>query len=288
MQYEGNIIRPPSEANSIILQVTAGCSYNKCTFCAAYKDKQFRIRTDSIEADIEFASKYCLRQRRVFLADGDALIIPHKKLLNILQQIHNKLPWVNRISVYANCRAIRSKSSSELLELKDLGLDRLYLGLESGHDSVLKHVCKGETAKSMVDAALKVKTCGLFLSVTVLLGLAGNQLSQQHAAATGEVLTQMAPNQIAALTLMPLPQTKLYDDMVNGDFTLPDSVTILQELRVLVQHITLDRVQFFANHASNYLHLSGRLLRDKEKFLKRIDDALCGDIPLIQENWRAL
>lgn len=288
MQYEGNIIRPPSEANSIILQVTTGCSYNKCTFCAVYKDKSFRIRTGSLKADIDFASKYCQRQRRVFLADGDALIIPHKKLVNILKLINNKLPWVNRVSAYANCKAIRSKSSNELLELKKLGMDRLYLGLESGHDSVLKYVCKGETAKSMIDAALKVKASGLFLSVTVLLGLAGNQMSHQHAEATGKVLSLMQPNQIAALTLMPLPQTKLYDEMVCGDFTLPDSVTILQELRTLVQNISLDRVQFFANHASNYLHLSGRLKKDKEVFLKRIDDALNGDIPLVQENWRTL
>lgn len=288
MQYEGNIIRPPSEANSIILQVTTGCSYNKCTFCAAYKDKPFRIRTESIEADIEFAAQYCLRQKRVFLADGDALIIPHKKLVDILQQIRTKLSWVNRISVYANCRAIRSKSSKELYELKKLGLDRLYMGLESGHDSVLKHVCKGETAQSMIDAANKIRNCGLFLSVTVLLGLAGNQFSQQHAVATGKALTKMAPNQIAALTLMPLPHTKLYDEMVTGDFTLPDSITILHELRTIVQHIAIDRVQFFANHASNYLHLSGRLQKDREKFLKLIDDAISGDIPLVQENWRAL
>jgi len=288
MHYEGNIIRPPSEANSIILQVTTGCSYNKCTFCAAYRDKQFRIRTESIESDIDFASKYCQRQKRVFLADGDALIIPHQKLLKIFQQINNKLPWVNRISVYANCRAIRSKKSEELLELKDLGLDRIYLGLESGDDSVLKHVNKGETAKSMIDAALKIKKCGLFLSVTVLLGVAGKILSQQHAEATGKVLSQMLPNQIAALTLMPLPQTKLYNEVLSGDFTLPDSITILHELRTIVQYISLDRVQFFANHASNYLHLSGRLQKDKKKFLKRIDDALSGDIPLVQENWRAL
>lgn len=288
MQYEGNIIRPPSEANSIILQVTTGCSYNKCTFCAAYKDKPFRVRTDSFEADIEFASKHCLRQKRVFLADGDALIIPHKKLLYILQQIHTKIPWANRISVYANCRAIRSKSSKELFELKQLGLDRVYMGLESGHDSVLMRVCKGETAQSMIDAAIKIKKCGFFLSVTVLLGLGGNQFSQQHAMATGRVLTKMTPNQIAALTLMPLPHTKLYDEMVNGDFTLPDSITILHELRTIVQYIALERVQFFANHASNYLHLSGRLQKDKEKFLQRIDDAICGNIPLIQDNWRAL
>ncbi len=288
MQYEGNIIRPPSEANSIILQVTVGCSHNKCTFCGAYNNKQFRIRDNTIDADIDFASKYCRRQKRVFLADGDALIIPHKKLINILQQIRGKLPWVNRISLYANGKAIRSKSETELLEMKTLGLDRLYLGLESGHDSVLQSICKKETARSMIEVAQKVRRCGLFLSVTVLLGVAGIELSQQHAISTGKVLSEMAPKQIAALTLIPIPQTKLYDEIKSGDFILPDSITILKELKTLVQSITLDRVQFFANHASNYLHLSGRLQKDKDKFLKRIDDAIGGSIPLVQENWRAL
>ncbi len=288
MQYEGNIIRPPSEANSIILQVTAGCSYNKCTFCGAYKDKQFRIRTDSFDTDLAFVSKYCQRQKKVFLADGDALIIPQKRLVAIMQQIRERLPQVNRISVYGNCRAIRSKSTEQLLELKKLGLDRVYLGLESGDDSTLKRVRKGETAQSMITAARKIRECGLFLSVTVLLGIAGPELSQQHAVATGKVLTRMAPNQIAALTVMPLPQTQLFEQMMAGDFTIPDSTTILQELKTIINSITLDRVQFFANHASNYLHLSGRLKKDKMKLVKRIEDALHGSIPLVEETWRAL
>ncbi len=288
MQYEGNIIRPPSEANSIILQVTAGCSHNKCTFCGAYRDKKFRLRTDSFEADLDFASKYCRRQKRVFLADGDALIIPQKQLVHLLLQIQKKLPWVNCISVYANCKAIRSKSAEDLLELKNLGLDRLYLGLESGLDDVLTDVCKGETAHSMIDAATKVNSIGLFLSVTVLLGIAGVDLSQRHAIATGKVLSKMIPRQIAALTLMPLPNTELFHDIASGDFVLPDATTLLHELKTLISNIDLDRVQFFSNHASNYLPLSGRLSRDKNSFLKRIDSALGGSIPLVQENRRAL
>lgn len=288
MQYEGTIIRPPSEANSIILQVTAGCSHNKCTFCGAYKKKSFRIRTEYIDSDIDFASQYCLRQNRVFLADGDALIIPQKRLVAILQQIKEKLPWVNRISVYANGKAIRSKTKDELLELKKLGLHRLYLGLESGDDLILKNICKGETATSMIAAAQKVRQCGFFLSVTILLGIAGKDMSRQHAIATGKVLSQMAPNQIAALTFIPLEGTPLHKEITLGNFTLPSSETILQELKTVIEYITADRVQFFANHASNYLHISGRLKKDKEKFLQRIEEALSGNIPLIQENWRSL
>lgn len=288
MQYEGNIIRPPSEASSIVLQVTAGCSHNKCSFCGAYKDKQFRIRHDSIDADIDFASKYCRRQRRVFLADGDVLIIPQRKLVTIFEKIRQKLPWVNRISLYANGKAVRSKSIPELLQLKTLGLDKIYMGLESGHDEVLKKINKGETSQSMIEAAEKVNTSGLCLSVTVLLGIAGVELSQAHAEATGKVLSSLSPNQIAALTVIPLPNTKLFNDIEAGLFVLPDSNIILKELKTVIQFITLNRVQFFANHASNYLHLSGRLQKDKNAFIDIIDKALCGSVPLIHDEWRRL
>ena len=177
MQYEGNIIRPPSEAYSIILQVTAGCSHNKCIFCGAYKDTPFRVRNEWLDADIDFAAKNCRQQNRVFLADGDALILPHKKLLHIFHKIHTSLPWVNRISLYANGKAIRSKTREQLTELKKLGLDRIYLGLESGHDLVLDFISKGETSASMIAAARKIRDCGLFLAVTVLTGIGGKEHS---------------------------------------------------------------------------------------------------------------
>ncbi|MBM9602835.1 radical SAM protein [Desulfopila inferna] len=288
MQYEGNIIRPPSEANSIILQVTAGCSYNKCTFCGAYKDKPFRIRHESIDADIEFAAQYCRRQKRVFLADGDALILPFAQLLHIFIKIRHELPWVNRISLYANARAIRSKTKEELLHLKSLGLDRVYLGLESGDDRILSSIRKGETSRSMIAAADRITECALFLSVTLLLGIAGRELSAVHAENTGKVLTRMAPGQIAALTVMPIPGTKLFIDIQEERFFLPDSHSLLRELQKVIQFISLDRVQFYANHASNYLQLSGRLQKDKERMLSLIDAALSGSIQLIAEEHRAL
>ncbi len=289
MFYEGNIIRPPSEADSIILQVTVGCSHNHCTFCGAYKDIPFRVKEDTIlDENIAFAARHCIRQKRIFLADGDALILSQKKLVSILQRIRTDLPWVRRVSTYGNARAIRSKTISELKELKSLGLDRIYMGLESGHDDVLFRIKKAETAQSMVEAAQRVGEAGIFLSVTVLLGIGGLDLSIQHAEATGKVLSAMAPRQIAALTLMPLANTPLYQDMQNGRFNLPDAQGILEELKILVQAITLDRVQFHANHASNYLPISGRLQKDKVEILAAVHLALAGGLLLVPEGRRAL
>lgn len=289
MFYEGTIIRPPSEADFIILQVTVGCSHNRCTFCGAYKDTRFHIKEDSLlTADIAFAARYCTRQKRVFLADGDALILPQRKLVGIFEKIRHNLPWVRRISTYGNAKAIRSKSVSQLKELNNLGLDRIYMGLESGHDDVLLRVKKGETAQSMVEAARKVRENEIFLSVTVLLGIGGVDLSVQHAETTGRILSLMAPRQIAALTLMPLANTPLFGELQRGEFQLPDAPGILKELKVLVQAISLDRVQFHANHASNYLPLSGRLQRDTGEILQAIDLALSDVSSLVPENMRAL
>jgi len=291
VNYDGNIIRPPSEADSIILQVTVGCSHNRCTFCGAYKDenKKFRIRTDEeIAENIAFAARYCTRQHKVFLADGDALILSQKRLVPLFSRIRKELPQVRRIPLYGNAKAIRSKSLEELQELKSLGLDRVYMGLESGDDTILRRIHKGETADSMISAGRKVAEAGIFLSVTVLLGLGGLVLSHQHAVATGRVLTEMAPHQIAALTLMPMSGTPLGDAVENGSFQLPDAVAMLKELREMLNLINCDKVQFMANHASNYLPISGRLGRDKDAILATIDRALGGGIALTPEAYRAL
>lgn len=288
MQYEGNIIRPPSEAHSIIFQVTAGCSYNKCIFCGAYKNTSFRVRDECFDADVEYAAKNCQHQNRVFLADGDALILPYPRLLYIFEKIKSALPWVNKISLYANGRAIRGKTPEQLFALKNLGLDRVYLGLESGHGKVLDFIHKGETASSMIAAAQKIRNCGLFLSVTILLGIGGKKHSQDHARQTGLVVTEMAPNQIAALSVIPLPNTALFELIENGKFTLPEKTELLAELKTFIEHINLDRVQFYANHASNYLPLAGRLQKDKETLLSRIDSAMTGKIHLVPEHLRFL
>ena len=289
LHYEGNIIRPPSEANSIILQVTTGCSHNRCTFCGAYREQKFRIKDDDvINQDIAFAAKYCKKQKTVFLADGDALVIPQKRLLHLFGRIQEKLPRVRRISLYANCRDILNRSAGQLAEMKAAGLGRIYMGLESGHDKTLTAINKGATAAEMIVAGQRVKKAGIFLSVTCLLGVAGIRYSLQHAADTASVLSAMRPGQIAILTLMLLENTELGQAAAAGNFQLPDKLGLFQELRTLMAGLEVNRCQFQANHASNYFTLDGRLPRDKEKFLATIDQAIAGALELKPEALRGL
>ncbi|MEA3546245.1 MAG: radical SAM protein [Thermodesulfobacteriota bacterium] len=289
MNYEGNIIRPPSEANSIILQVTVGCSHNKCSFCGAYKGVLFRIKENAvIDADLDFAASYCKRQNKVFLADGDALIIPHARLVALLEKIRKKLPWVKRIRLYGNAKSILMKTPAQLRELKNLGLDRVYMGLESGYDAVLKDIKKGVTAARMTEAGRQVKDADLFLSVTVLLGIGGRTHWREHAVETSRVLSAISPHQIAALTLMLIPGTPLYDQEKSGRFKLPDHIEILHELRLMVENVDVSKGQFQANHASNYLPINCRLPRDKQKILAMIDEALTGQRSLRPDFLRAL
>lgn len=210
MHYEGNIIRPPSEAGSILLQVTVGCSHNKCTFCGTYTGERFKIKSDDvIMADIAFAAQYCQRQRRVFLCDGDALIIPQKRLLTILSAIRKQLPWVTRIGVYANAKSLGMKTPEELGELRAGGIGIAYMGLETGDDLTLKKIKKGATSEKMIAMGRKARAAGLKLSVTVLLGIAGKERSQIHAAETGRVLSEIDPEYVGALSLMLIPGTPL-------------------------------------------------------------------------------
>jgi radical SAM superfamily enzyme YgiQ (UPF0313 family) len=289
MNYVGNVIRPPSEANSIILQVTVGCSYNKCTFCGAYKDNDFQLKDqDTIDADLDFAKQHYRNKTRVFLADGDVLILSQRRLIQVFNKIRKQLPWITRISLYGNARAIRNKSINQLEELKAMGLNRVYMGLESGCDEVLANVKKGESATTMTAAATKIKGAEIFLSVTTLLGLGGVSLSSQHAVDTAEVLNKMAPNQIAALTLMPLNNTELGRAVAAGEFILPTPSQILQELHQLISHLKNVKCQFHANHASSYLPIAGRLPRDKNAFIASIEMALKGTTPLVPDYRRAL
>ena len=289
MHYEGNIIRPPSEANSILLQVTVGCSRNKCTFCGTYLDERFRIKPDSvIMEDIAFAAAHCRRQRRVFLCDGDALIIPQKRLLNVLSEIEKQLPWVTRVGVYANAKSLKMKTSTELEELRTHGLGIAYMGLESGDDVTLKDINKGSTSATMIKMGRKARAAGLKLSITVLLGIAGPERSLIHARETGKVLSAIDPEYVGALSLMLIPGTPLYKDFESGRFTLIEPVDMLRELRTMIAHTNLTRGLFHANHASNYLPIKARMPKDKETILKLIDDALAGKVALKPEYLRAL
>ncbi len=289
MHYEGNIIRPPSEANSILLQVTVGCSRNKCTFCGAYKGERFKIKPDDIIlADIEFAATHCRRQRRVFLCDGDALIVPHKRLVKILEAIRTRLPWVTRVGAYANAKALKMKTEDQLRQLNDLGLAILYLGLETGDDQTLKKINKGADAQTMIDMGRKAVRTGFKLSITVLLGIAGKTRSQIHARETGRVLSAIDPDYIGALSLMLIPGTALYEAHAAGRFPLLGPEDMLRELRTMIAATDLSKGLFHANHASNYLPIKARLPKDKQATLALIDQALNGDIALTPEWMRAL
>jgi len=289
MHYEGNMIRPPSEAYSILLQATVGCSHNKCTFCGAYKGEWFKIKSDDIIlADIAFAARYCRNQDRLFICDGDALIIPQKRLLAILKEIEQKLPWVKRVGVYANTKGIAMKSAEELAELRAHGLKIAYMGLESGDDETLKAVNKGADSQKMIDMGKKIRTAGVALSITVLLGLAGRERSGIHAQKTGEVLSAIDPEYVGALSLMLIPGTPLYDEYEAGRFPILTPEETLAELRTMITHTNLTNGLFHANHASNYLPIRAKLPEDKAKTLRLINQALAGKVALKPEHMRAL
>ncbi|MHC1742636.1 MAG: radical SAM protein [Syntrophobacteraceae bacterium] len=289
MHYEGNIIRPPSEADSVILQVTVGCSHNKCTFCGTYKGERFKIKDEAvIDHDIRYAGRNFSFLRRVFLADGDALIIPQPRLLWIFRRIREEMPWIQRVGLYGNAKSILRKTPEELQELRQLGLGIVYLGLESGDVQVLRDIRKGVGPEKQIEAGRRVRDAGLKLSVTALLGIAGRARSMEHARATGEVLSAMDPNYVGVLTLMVLPNTEVGQLVRDGRFDLLEPKVLLLELREMLAHTTLSRGLFLANHASNYLPIRVKMPADKDKALQMIDRALGGEVSLKPEWMRAL
>lgn len=289
MHYEGNIIRPPSEADSILLQVTVGCSHNGCAFCGAYLGERFRIKDEAtIFADVEFAVMHMPRLRRVFLCDGDAMVAPQAFLTRILDRIRERLPRVTRVSVYANAKSLRTKSVDDLRGLRAMGLSMVYMGLESGDDALLARMGKESDVTEMLAQASKARKAGMKLSATVIVGLAGKDGSQRHARLTGEALSAMAPDHAAALTLMPVPGTPLWADMQAGRFTLPDGYAMVRELRMMLEHTTLQGGLFLADHASNHVPLTLRLPRDKARGLALLDAAIEGHKALKPEKARRL
>jgi radical SAM superfamily enzyme YgiQ (UPF0313 family) len=289
IEYEGMVIRPPSEADSILLQVTLGCSHNKCSFCGTYKDKRFRIKSDErILKDIRLFSQFGRRQDRVFLMDGDALIIPQKRLVWILEQIKEHLPWVKRVGLYANAKSIGMKSDEELKQLKALGVGIVYLGVETGHPGLLKKICKGTSRENLIRQGQRIKAAGIKLSVTVLLGIAGPEMSLEHARETGTLLTEMDPNFVGALTVMVLPNTPLGEEYAQGIFKTLSVEELLAELGAMLSATELSRGLFYSNHASNYLPIKVRFPEGKEPALALIRKALKGEVGLRPEWMRAL
>jgi len=275
MKYEGAIYRPPSEAGSLILQATVGCSHNRCTFCGSYKDKRFRIKAfDEIKEDMDEASSWGVETRRVFLADGDALITPQRRLLEILSYARRRLKGVRRVGIYGNTRSILRKSVQDLIELKEAGLGIIYFGVESGNRSVLEKIKKGATYEEMVAAGRRVKEAEISISVTVLLGIGGTELSHQHAMDTGRILSEIDPDFVGALTLMLVPGTLLEREIASGAFELPDPFALLEELGIMIGHCELSSCLFTSNHASNYLPLKISMPGEREKALQTIQQVL--------------
>jgi radical SAM superfamily enzyme YgiQ (UPF0313 family) len=291
MRYYGTVIRPPSEADSYILQVTLGCSHNRCTFCGTYLDKPFQARpVAEVLEDIALAQSQWSGVRRVFMADGNALVLSTPRLVTILDALASGFPHLERVGSYANARDILGKSEADLALLYRKGLRITYLGLESGSDDVLRRIGKGATAAEMTQAVHKAKAAGLDVSVIGILGVAGPELSSIHAEATGQVVSAMDPHYFSMLTLMLVPGTELHRQWLSGAFQLMEPEEMLGELRQVVSHLQgLSHCVFRTNHASNYLPLGGTLPQDKERMLATLDAALQGGRTVLRpETWRAL
>ncbi|MDD6057874.1 MAG: radical SAM protein [Clostridiales bacterium] len=276
MRYEGIVYRPPSEARSLIIQVTIGCAHNTCVFCNMYRTKHFRIRKmDEIKQDIlEGLTYYGQSIEKVFLADGDALCMPTEQMRDILQFIREKMPWVQRISAYATTQDILEKSEEELRGIRDAGLQLLYIGAESGDDEVLRSMAKGVTAAQIGEAGEKAKKCGFQTSVTLISGLGSRERKREHALCSARLISRMKPDYLGFLTLMleePAPICRLVE---RGDFILLTPQEVMEEMEIFLSNVDSDGTVFRANHASNYVNLSGTLNEDRLKLLERIRAAM--------------
>jgi radical SAM superfamily enzyme YgiQ (UPF0313 family) len=292
VRYHGAVIRPPSEASSLIVQVTYGCSNNTCDFCGTYLDKPFAVRPFDEVVDDVTALPAMVRQRveRVFLADGDALVLSSRKLGDILELLRRALPNLERVSSYANARNLLAKSVEELVELREGGLELLYLGLESGDDQTLADIHKGMTVAEQIEGCRRATEAGLELSVTAILGLAGTERSLEHGRATGVALSAIDPRFIGILTLMLTPGTAMERRVAAGELVLPDSIGMLRELREIVAATDVTNCTFRSNHASNYLPVGGDLPRDKAAMLAALEKVLQApaSVQLRPESWRLL
>jgi radical SAM superfamily enzyme YgiQ (UPF0313 family) len=270
------LVRPPSEANSFLLPVTFGCSHNTCTFCGTYSKMRFRIRPlEDIKRDIDKVAKnYSWSLRRVFLENGDAIITPQRRLVEVLKYLNEKFPNLEKIGTYTTPQAALIKSVDELKELHELGLKIAYMGVESGDEGLLKKINKGATYDQIVEAGRKIKQAGITLSVTVILGLGGPEGSQNHALKTARILSDIDPDFAGALTILLVPGTPLHRDWEEGKFELITPFQSLAELKMIIENANFTDCFFTANHASNYLPIKARLPKQKAEVLKLINEVL--------------
>ena len=282
MHYSGAVYRPPSEAYSLIVQVTVGCSHNKCTFCNMYKEKKFSITPiEQVMEDLAWARAKYSRIERIFLADGDALILPTAHLMQILDYIRVHFPECERVATYASPRSILGKTPEDLKTLREAGLGMAYLGLETGNEALLKQINKGVTVAQQVECGRKLKDAGFTLSVTAINGLAGaNGDWQSHAIDTAHALNAMRPDFIALLTLRIYTGTPMHDLVQRGELVMPQPMELIRETRLFLSEIDCPGAVFRSNHASNYLVLKGNLNADREAMIAQCDAALRGEAHL--------
>ena len=289
MRYEGRIFRPPSEAYSLIVQATVGCSHNGCVFCDMYKEKQFHMRPlEEVLEDLHAGRARYKRIDKIFIADGDALVLPMARWEAILGTIAQIFPECRTVTAYASPKSIGTKSDAELLWLREHGLSMAYMGLESGSDAVLTLMNKGATAADIVAAGRRIKKAGIRLSVTAISGLGGRPLWPEHAGETARAFTEMAPDYIGLLTLMLEGRAPIVEWVASGRFQLLQPEEVLEETHRMVQGIDVPGAVFRSNHPSNYLTLKGTFNDDKPALLAQIEGAMRGETELRGEHWRAL
>ena len=275
MRYEGSLYRPPSEAYSLIVQATIGCTHNKCTFCSMYKDKQFRVRKlDEIIEDFKVARRKYKSVKRIFIADGDALAIRNEELIEIFSFIKENFPECERIGIYGSPKSILSKNQEDLKRLKSLGLGIIYLGVESGSEIILRNINKGVTREEMIQAGKKVVESGIKLSITLISGIGGKENSLEHSLESARIINEINPSYVGLLTLIVEDGTPLYDDVHLNKFNLLSPREILLETKKMVENIDVYSCIFRSNHASNYISLKGTLPQDKDLILSQIEEGL--------------
>lgn len=275
MKYYGNVFRPPSEARSLIIQVTIGCAHNDCTFCYMYKGEPFIIRPlEDVKNDLIEMSKYSGYFDRIFLADGDALVVKTDYLLEVLKTIRELFPNLGRVSAYATAQDINRKSIDELKELYDAGLEMLYIGFESGSDEILQEVNKGVVSKDYIDAMKKCKEVGFITSITIIAGLGGVDKMHENAIETARVISLTKPDYVGYLTMRLYKNTPMYEDYKSGKFKMPDAAEILEEMKMFLENVDSKGTVFRSNHASNYVLLAGTLNEDREELINAIDTTL--------------
>ena len=271
--YDMPLYRPPSEANSLIIQATLGCSHNKCSFCSMYKGKKFTIKPlEQIKEEIlEFRKIYTYVQR-IFIADGDALIIPMNDLRELLKFIKNTFKECTRVTMYASPKSIRLKTIDELRELKNLGLEMVYMGIESGSEEILKYINKGATRDEIIQAGKKIKESDIKLSATIISGIGGKEKTNLHAKDTGSIISIIKPNYVGVLSLMIEKNTEIEEKVKNGELEILSSFEILKEIKEILKNINTDeKIIFRSNHASNYVSLKGTLPIDKDRLIEDIN-----------------